>query len=135
MMGPELPDRSPEELGQASGLERFEVWDRTLHAPESKEADAAFASIRVGGVIGMNRAAYRMWGEPEACQVLFDPKRRRLELKPVRAGETKNSSELNSHSQVQIACKKLFDYYGISIGEAWRYHDLKVIDGVLVIDL
>jgi hypothetical protein len=83
----------------------------------------------------MNRAAYRMWGEPEACQVLFDPKRRRLGLKPVRAAETKNSSELNSHSQVQIACKKLFDYYGISIGEAWRYHDLKVIDGVLVIDL
>jgi hypothetical protein len=57
MLGPELPDRPPEELGQASGLDRFDVWDRTLHAPESKEADAAFVSIR-----GWRRYRYEQSG-------------------------------------------------------------------------
>ena len=36
---------------------------------------------------------------------------------------------------VQISCKKFFEYYDINVAETRRYHDPKVIDGVLVIDL
>ncbi len=53
-----------EELPRLAGLEGFELWDRTVHAPEHKEVKVAFVSVRVGGVIGLNRAAFKMWGEP-----------------------------------------------------------------------
>ncbi len=66
----------------AGGLEGFELWDRTVGAPEHKEVKVAFVSVRVGGLVGLNRAAWRMWGEPDACQVMYDPERRRIGLRP-----------------------------------------------------
>jgi hypothetical protein len=45
----------------AKPLEGFEVWDRTVvHASEHQELKVAFVSVRLGGNIGMNRAAYEM---------------------------------------------------------------------------
>jgi hypothetical protein len=32
-------------------------------------------------------------------------------------------------------CKRLFDYYGISTNEAKRYHDLQVVDGIMVVEM
>jgi hypothetical protein len=122
-----------EELRPA-GLEGFELWDRTVGAPEHKEVKVAFVSLRVGGVIGLNRAAYRMWGEPDACQVLFDPERRRIDLRPANPNEP-NSYELSVQGGVAIPCKSIFDYYGVEIKHSRRYHDPKVVDGVLVVDL
>jgi hypothetical protein len=90
--------------------------------------------VRVGGNIGMNRAAYEMWEAPEACKVMFDPQRRRGGLKPTNPEEA-NSRRLSRSGPVQIACKKFFEYYDIHAAETRRYHDPKVIDGVLVIDL
>ncbi len=75
-----------------------------------------------------------MWGEPEACVVMFDPERRRLALKPVSRDDPQ-SYEMHGCSQVAITCKKLFEYYGVEIVETRRYYDPKVIDGVLVVDL
>lgn len=118
----------------ADGLEGFELWDRTVSAPEHMEIAAEFVSLRVGGVIGVNKAAYRMWGEPRACQVTFDPERRRIALRPC-SPEEKNSYDLHPCGQTVVSCRKLFDYYGIQIFEARRYYDPKVIDGVLVVDL
>lgn len=117
----------------AKGLEGFELWDRTVRAPAHKEKSVAFVSVRVGGVIGLNKAAYRAWGEPEACQVMFDPERRRVALQPCSPDE-ENSFETYRH-HVQIHCKLLFDYYGVELKRATRYHDFKVIDGVLIVDL
>ena len=122
-----------EDLQPAAGLEGFEVWDRTLHTPEHQEVKTAFVSFRVGDVISVSKACYRMWGEPEACQVMFDPGRRRIGLKPVSRG-VENSYDL-SEQQVQIPYKKLFDYYGVSIAQSRLHHDPKVVDGVLVVDL
>ncbi len=122
-----------EELPRLAGLEGFELWDRTVHAPEHKEVKVAFVSIRVGGVIGLNAAAFKMWGYPEACQVMFDPERRRIALKPVSRDE-KNSYALHRHGPA-LSCKSLFDYYGAEIKQSRRYHDMKVVDGVMIVDL
>ncbi len=121
-----------EELPRLAGLEGFEVWDRTVHAPEHKEVKTAFVAVRVGGTVGVNRTCYVMWGEPEACVVMFDLKRRRLALKPVSRDDPR-SYELHDHAA--ITCRKLFEYYGVEIVETRRYYDPKVIDGVLVVDL
>jgi len=121
-----------EELPRLAGLEGFEVWDRTVHAPEHKEVKTAFVAVRVGGTVGVNRTCYVMWGEPEACVVMFDLERRRLALKPVSRDDPR-SYELHDHAA--ITCRKLFEYYGVEIVETRRYYDPKVIDGVLVVDL
>lgn len=42
------------------GLGNFEVWDRTVHAPAGQGKKVAFISVRVGGAVGMNRAAHDM---------------------------------------------------------------------------
>jgi hypothetical protein len=115
------------------GLDGFQVWDRTVQAPEHAEFKVAFVSVRVGGVIGLNRAAWKMWGEPTACQVMYDPERRRIAFKPVDPSE-ENSYPLDRHG-TGIPCKSLFDYYGVEIKQTRRYHDPKVIDGVLIVDL
>jgi hypothetical protein len=127
MAGEELPRL-------AEGLEGFEVWDRTVSAPQHQEVKVAFVSVRVGGVVGLNKAAYKMWGEPEACQVMYDPDRHRLGLRPA-SPEEPNSYRLPQHSGIGIPCKALFDYYGVQITASRRYHDPKVIDGVLIVDL
>lgn len=128
---------SRDELPQLAGdsLEGFEVWDRNVRAPVHQAAKAAFVSIRVGGNIGVNRAALKMWGEPEACQVMFDPERQRIALKPC-SPEEPNSYEINcSSAPTQIPARSMFDFYGVEIKKTRRYHDPKVIDGVLVVDL
>ncbi len=126
--------REPDDLPRLAGLEGFEVWDKTVRAPEHREDKVAFVSVRVGGVIGMNKACYKMWGEPEACQVMFDPERRRIALKPVSPEEA-NSYGFSCYSDLSIPCKSLFDFYGVQIVAARRYYDPRVIDGVLVVDL
>lgn len=118
-----------------AGLEGFETWDRAVCAPEHKEVKAAFVSVRVGGAIGFNKACYKMWGEPAWVQAMFDPERRRLAFKTVTEGNPKSCYELRGSSNLQVSCKSLFDFYGVEIKQTRRYHDPKVIDGVLIVDL
>ncbi len=117
-----------------AGLEGFEAWDRRVSAPEQKEVKAAFVSVRVGGVVGFNKACYKMWGEPEMVQAMFDPERRRLAFRPAEDADPKSCYELR-WGNPYVPCKSLFDFYGVEIKRSRRYHDPKVIDGVLVIDL
>lgn len=121
------------ELG-AAALDGFEVWDRTVQAPAGKGKNVAFVSVRVGGVIGMNRAAHEMLGYVEAVKVMYDPKRHRLGIMPT-VGEDKCGYDVRYTSSPQISCRKLFDYYGVEITETRRYHDLEMVDGVLVVNL
>lgn len=126
------------QLPALGGLDGFELWDRTVHAPAHKEVKVAFVSVRVGGNIGINKACYKMWGEPEACQVMYDPDRRRIGLKPVECDRRycdANCYHLSPHGALQVSCKSLFDFYGVEIRQSRRYHDPKVVDGVLVVDL
>ena len=115
------------------GLEGFKVWDRTVQAPVHQEVKTAYVSIGVGGTIRLNRACYAMWGEPEAVQVMFDPDRRRIALKPVSRDE-ENCYPIDWWDRTMSA-KKMFDFYGVVITHTRRYYDPKIIDGVLVVDL
>ncbi|MDP8950678.1 MAG: hypothetical protein M3N18_00250 [Actinomycetota bacterium] len=123
-------------LGELDG---FEVWDRTVHAPAGQGKKVAFVSVRVGGVVGANHAVGEMLGWPESVRVMFDPKRRRLGLMPTVA-EDENGFETGwggfYRGSLSIPCKKLFEFYGVALPErSRRYHDLEVIDGILVVDL
>ena len=74
-----------------------------------------------------------MLGRAEAVKVALDPKRNRLALIPTNPHE-ENSYALDARG-AQLSCKKLFDYYGISITETRRYHDLRMLDGILIVDI
>jgi len=115
------------------GLEGFEVWDRTVQAPVHQEVKTAYVSVRINGTIAVNKACYAMWGEPEAAQVMFDPDRCRIALKPVSRDE-ENCYPLE-WSDRQMPAGKMFDFYGVVITHTRRYYDPKIIDGVLVVDL
>ncbi len=86
-----------------------------------------------GGVVGVNRNCYAMWGSPPACRVMFDPERRRLALKPCEPDEPGAYSF--EHQQTDLPLRNLFRYYDVRLVETRRYYDPKVIDGVLVVDL
>ena len=130
MMSARDTERETSNLGPLDG---FEVWDRTVGAPAGQEKKTAFVSVRVGGVVGLNKVARWMLGDPEAVRVMFDPKRGRLALIPTHQDDQRGHRF--SYNQGQVSCKSLFDYYGVSITESRRYHDFEIIDGVLVVDL
>ncbi len=122
-----------DQMPALGGLDGFEVWDRTVHAPENAPVKTAFVSLRVGGVVGISLTCYVMWGEPEACEVMFDPERRRLAFRPVPRS-TPKSYDL-TEQQKQVPLRNLFAYYGIEIAKTRRYYDPKVLHGVLIVDL
>ncbi|MDP9474646.1 MAG: hypothetical protein M3R38_02955 [Actinomycetota bacterium] len=131
-----MPNREPEAEVfdfEKAELGNFEVWDRTVHAPAGQRKAVCYVTLRVGGVVGLNRAAREMLVGVEAVKVMFDPKRSRLGLIPTHPDD-ENSYTLDSRS-AQLSCKKLFDYYGIEITESRRCHDPRLIDGILVVDL
>jgi len=115
-------------------LDGFEVWDRTVHAPAGQGEKAAFVSLRIGGVISLNKVAREMLGPCDAVKIMYDPKRRRLGF-VVADPEAANSYEVSPFTSIQFSCCRLFSHYGIEITEARRYYDLRVIDGVLVVHL
>ncbi len=131
-------ERGLAELGPVE-LDGFEVWDRTVHAPAGHAKKVAFVSVRVGGVIGANHAVAEMLGYPEWVKVMYDPSRRRLGLLPT-VEEDENSYETGWGGtylgSLSISGRKLFEFYGIELPErSRRYHDLEVVDGVLVVDI
>ncbi len=121
------------EIG-TTDLDGFEVWDRTVGAPAGQGRAVAYVSVRVGGNVGLNKAAVKMLGPCDAVKVMYDSKRHRLGF-VVADPETANSFEIASHSGVQLTCGKLFEYYGVEIEETRRYHDLQMVDGVLIANL
>lgn len=115
-------------------LDGFEVWDKHHQAPAGSDTKVAFVSIRVGGVVGLNKYAREMLGPCDAVRVMYDPKRHRLGIMPGDP-EAKDTYLIDYRTQVQIACKKLFEYYGVDISKTRRYYDLEMVDGVLIATL
>lgn len=124
-------------LEECDTLAGFEVWDRRLRAPAHQQGREAFVSVRVDGVIGIDKTAYEMFGSPSAVQLLFDPKLRRIGLRPVE-----RDAERAVHSSYYfiepatriIPARRFCEHYGIPLAESRRYTP-GFVDGVLVIDL
>ncbi len=122
---------------EAVTLEGFEAWDRRLRAPAHQEGRNAFVSVRSDGTIGINKVAYEMLGSPDAVQLMFDPKLRRIGLKPVERDTDRavhSSYYLLNRAQHLLPARRFCEHYGVPLGETRRYTP-KLIDGVLVIAL
>ena len=115
-------------------LDGFEVWDRTVNTPAGQGRKVAWVSLLMSGGIGLNRAAREMLPPCEAVRLMYDPKGRRIGF-VVTDPEAENSYEVRYTSGTQIQCRKFLEWYGLEVSETTRYTDLRVIDGVLVVDL
>ena len=120
------------EIG-ATDLDGFEVWDRTVHAPAGQAKKAAFVTLRAGGAVGMNRAAYTMLPPCDAVKVMYDPRNQRLGIVPCDPHD-ENSYDMRL-CDAGLSCVKLFEYYGINTTRSRRCYDVKVVDGVLIANL
>lgn len=121
------------ELGPVE-LDGFEVWDRHVQAPAGTDRKVAYVSLRLGGVVGMNKAARQMLGPCEAVKVMFDPKRQRLGIIPT-VPDDRMSYWIGRADTVQLSCKKVLAHYGVEVTECRRYTDLRVVDGIMVVEL
>ena len=121
------------ELGPVA-LDGFEVWDRTVQAPAGSAKKVAFVSVRKGGVIGVSVAARALLDPCDPVKIMYDPKQNRIGQIPADP-EAQDSYRISRHSNVQIACRKLFEYYDIEVTETRRIYDLEMVDGVLIVDL
>lgn len=131
-----MPSREPDSEVfdfETSELVNFEVWDRVTQAPAGQGKPAAFVSLQVSGNVGLNRWAREMLGETDAVKIAFDPKNKRLALIPTDV-EDEGGFKLSA-SGAQLACGKVLEHYGIRVTKTRRCRDLKMVDGILVVDL
>ena len=129
MTDPELAELGPVEL------DGFEVWDRYVQAPAGSGKKVAFVSVRVGGVVGLNKAAREMLGHCDAVRVMYDPKRLRLGIVPADPEARDSYQTPDWHWGTQLSCRRMFEFYGVEIAETRRCYDLEMVDGVLVANL
>lgn len=123
---------------QALGpLDGFEVWDKNTDAPAGLKPDkkAAWVSVLMSGGLGLNKVARFMLGEDvRAVKIMFDRQRKRIGFVPTDP-EDGNSYDITSTCGCQIQCRKLLEYYGITVEKTTRCYDLEVIDGILIANL
>jgi hypothetical protein len=117
------------EIGPVA-LDGFEVWDKRVQAPAGSGKRVAFVSVRTGGTVGLNVAPARCW-VGDAVRVLYDPKRHRLGIVPGDP-EAQDTYIIHYWDQIQIACRELFEFYGVDTSETRRCYDLELVDGVLI---
>lgn len=122
---------------ETKSLGGFEAWDRRLRAPAHQQDRAAFVSLWADGTINISKAAYEMFDSPDTVQLLFDPKLRRVGLKPVERDADRaaySSCYFLDQGQKLIPARRFCEHYGIPLTETRRYRP-KLIDGALVVDL
>jgi hypothetical protein len=124
----------PRDIKLSDSLEGFEGWDKRVCAPEDHQVSTAFVSLRVGGVIGINKTTDQMWGKPDAARLMFDRERRRIGIAPASPDDPRAWRDLGRLGGANINAKRFFEYYGIMPAETRRYTP-KFIEGVLIIEL
>jgi hypothetical protein len=111
----------------------FEVFDRKA-ATASKNP---MISIQKQGSFSLNRAAYKLLGEPEHVELLYDPEEKLIGFREVsdnspRAYPVRPQGE--SAATLMIAGQAFTKYYGIDTSLARRY-SVEMVDNILVLDL
>lgn len=110
----------------------FESFDRRQIPAQTRP----IATLQRKGLLSLNQAAILALSEPEALELLYDPKARVVGLKPMPISENKAypvRQQRGTHSYM-VSLTRLCNYYGIDTSTALRYAPT-MMDGVLVIEL
>jgi hypothetical protein len=111
----------------------FEIWDKRA-ATASKNP---MVTIQKTGSFSLNRAAYKLLGEPETVELLFDREQSLVGFRAVsptspRAYPVRPQGK--NAATFMIAGQAFARYYGLDTTTARRY-SVEMRDGILVLDL
>lgn len=111
-------------------------WEEFRQKPGSR-AEIPRVSLNARGHFLLNKRAVEEMGEPEAVVLLFDRASRRIGLKGCGA-DVEHAYELKkqgaSHNY-QLRAKSFCIYYGIEVGDPVVFQDIRLEDGVVILDL
>lgn len=110
----------------------WQVFDRRA-TPLVKRPEV---TIQKKGMLSMNASAHHALGRPDAVELLWDAEQRVIGLRPV-ATDSPQAYPLRSvgtGNSFVISGTAFFAFFGIS-PEAPKRRDVKVEDGVLILDL
>ncbi len=115
----------------------FEAYDRTLDRWTNRRAAV---SIRKGGAIALNFLAFRVIGNPEAVQLLFDRAGKQIGIKPCHA-EDEHAFKVYSPGRngradksASIHARGFLRYYKIAYEDGARRFKARYEDGMLIVD-
>lgn len=113
----------------------FEVFQKSS-APVSRVPSV---TLQKKGLLSINRAAHALIGSPEAVQLLWDPERRVMGLKPVPEADpngypARPQSAKTGKGPILVAATKFTQFYDIDTTTSLRYVPFAE-DGVLCIDV
>lgn len=111
---------------------QFESFDRRQIPAEAHP----MATLQRKGLLSLNRSAIVALGEPEALELLYDPKARVVGLKPIAISENRAYPirKQQGARSYMVSLTRLCSHYGIDTSTALRYAPT-MMDGVMVIEL
>ena len=111
----------------------FEVFDKRA-ATASKNP---MVSIQKQGSFSLNRAAYKLMGEPETVELLFDAGEKLIGFREAAANSPRAypvRPQGKNAATFMIAGQAFTKYYDIDTSTARRY-SVEMQDGILILDL
>lgn len=113
----------------------FEVFQKSS-APLARVPSV---TIQKRGLISMNRSAHALIGSPDAVELLYDPERKLIGLRPSvetdpNAYPARPQSAKTGKGPILVAGTKFTQFYGIDTTQSLRYVPTAE-DGMLIIDV
>ncbi len=110
----------------------FEVFDKRS-TPLVKRPEV---TIQTKGMLSLNASAYHVLGSPEAVELLYDRDQQVVGIRPIApdAPHAYPIRSVGAGATLLVSGRAFFAYYGIATDKPVR-RDVKVVNGVLIIDL
>lgn len=95
------------------------------------------ASLSPRGVFTLNQPTFEEMGQPDAVELLFDDGQRLIGLSPVAkdAPYAYMVRKQKTNKSYLIGARPFCHHFRLNIEQTIRFNDIKVIDGVLVLDM
>lgn len=111
----------------------FEVFDKRA----SGASKHPYVTVQRRGPFGINQAAYKLMGKPEAVELLYDRDQERIGFRPVSPDRPQAfpvRAQGKNSATFMVAGQSFSRHYGLDTSVARRYA-VQMEDDVLVLDL
>lgn len=95
-------------------------------------------SLSKRGVLSLNKSAYEALGEPKAVDLLFDKEESLVGIQsstPNAKTSFKVNEQQSKYKSYYVSAKSFCDYYQIDISKTISFSDVKIDNGILILDL
>jgi hypothetical protein len=103
----------------------------------SRSATVMRASLNFRGVLTLNQVSFDALLQPKAVELMFDPDEGLIGLKPT-SPEVRHAYPVRkqgANKSYLIGAKAFCNFYGIGLSETVAFDEIKIQDGIMVLDL